>query len=82
MDFNGTDRESVEQFLGDILTVIVLVLAFTPHLSVEPTTLRNTGNSCFLVKQLSCLAGHMVRHVLCHMIGRMFCHLTMTHHPW
>jgi len=68
--------------------VIILVLAFTPHLSVEPMTLKNTVNSCSLVKQLSCLAGHMVhhmlchmvRHMLCHVIGCMFCHLTITHH--
>ena len=63
-------------------TVIVLVLAFTSHSSVEPTTLKNNGNSCSLVKWLSCLAGHMVRHVLCHMIRRMFRHPTMTHHSW
>jgi len=41
-------------------------LAFTPYSSVEPTTLKNAGNSCSPVKQLSCLASHMVRHVLSH----------------
>ena len=77
--FKGTLLQTLLLILFTII-VIILVLAFTPHLSVKPTTLKNAGNSCSLVKQLSCLAGHMVCHVLCHMIGHMFHHLTMTHH--
>jgi len=64
------------------MIVIVLVLAFTPSSGLNPRHARTMAHSCSLAKWLSCSAGHMVRHVLCRMIGRMFRHLTMTHHPW
>jgi len=44
-------------------SVIVLVLAFTPSSGLNPWHSRTMAHSCSLAKQLSCLTGHMVRHV-------------------
>jgi len=63
---------------------VSLFLFWCLHLNrvLNPWHSRTLATLAHLVKRLSCLAGHMVHHVLCHMIRHMFPHLTMTHHLW